>query len=91
MEASENLARSRHCDKAMLLLSQVFSFFSLLGMLFRGKIGCFLTEFVLKIQPRIFVLNHVLARRSAFGDLGWSFNAEIDFKYNGVRLHPLFI
>lgn len=40
MEASEMLARSRHCDKAFELLSQVFSYFSLLGKLFRGETGC---------------------------------------------------
>ena len=72
MEASENLARSRHCEEARLLLSQVFSF-SLLGMLFRGKTGCFLTTLVLKIQPKIFVLIQLMARGSAFGNFGLVF------------------
>ena len=70
MEASENLARSRHCEEARLLLSQVFSF---LGMLFRGKTGCFLTTLVLKIQPKIFVLIQLMARGSAFGNFGLVF------------------
>lgn len=70
MEASENLARSRHCEEARLLLSQVFS---LLGMLFRGKTGCFLTTLVLKIQPKIFVLIQLMARGSAFGNFGLVF------------------
>jgi len=37
MEASENLARSRHCEEARLLLSQVFSFFHYWACCFEAK------------------------------------------------------
>ena len=37
MEVSENLARSRHCDKAGLLLSQVFSIFHYWAYCFEAK------------------------------------------------------
>ena len=72
MEASENLARSRHCEEARLLLSQVFSFF-IIGHAVSRQNRMFLNNACVENLAQDICINPLMARGSAFGNFGLVF------------------
>ena len=68
MEASENLARSRHCEEARLLLSQVFSFF-IIGHAVSRQNRMFLNNACVENPAQDICINPINGTRKCF----WEF------------------